>query len=217
MEREMLLSADGSTQQKWWKHGRWPNMFWPVGISKLFVAPQVSVVWPDKHTSVFDSEWLKKHCFSDAARQALREELFLNGESSFLYFTCIWSRDTESLFVYTHTVWFCCQQIVIHMVLWFTDLKNVVIFSQTYLPCVKQAKYWIKINNAYCTGLKLINTLSDASAVAVMIKEMIFKGGYSLYYSCEGIIVINKTLAWTAAFSTQKNSNLSVCYLFTLE
>lgn len=80
MEREMLLSAGG------WKHGRRPNMFWPVGISKRFVAPQVSIVWPDKHTSVFDSEWLKKHCFSDAARQALREELFLNGESSFFIF-----------------------------------------------------------------------------------------------------------------------------------
>lgn len=58
------------------------KMFWPVGINKLFVSPQVSIVWPDKHTSVFDAEWLKKRCFSQAARQALQEELFLNGESS---------------------------------------------------------------------------------------------------------------------------------------
>uniref|UniRef100_A0A8D3BQB0 Butyrobetaine (gamma), 2-oxoglutarate dioxygenase (gamma-butyrobetaine hydroxylase) 1 n=1 Tax=Scophthalmus maximus TaxID=52904 RepID=A0A8D3BQB0_SCOMX len=40
---------------------------------------KVSVVWPDQHTSVFDAEWLKKRCFSSAARQSLQEELFLNG------------------------------------------------------------------------------------------------------------------------------------------
>lgn len=39
---------------------------------------KVSVVWPDRHTSVFDAEWLKRRCFSPAARQALQEELFLN-------------------------------------------------------------------------------------------------------------------------------------------
>ncbi|KAF0042873.1 gamma-butyrobetaine dioxygenase isoform X2 [Scophthalmus maximus] len=39
---------------------------------------KVSVVWPDQHTSVFDAEWLKKRCFSSAARQSLQEELFLN-------------------------------------------------------------------------------------------------------------------------------------------
>ncbi|KAE8297580.1 Gamma-butyrobetaine dioxygenase [Larimichthys crocea] len=39
---------------------------------------KVSIVWPDQHTSVFDAEWLKKRCFSTAARQAMREELFLN-------------------------------------------------------------------------------------------------------------------------------------------
>ncbi|XP_041646879.1 gamma-butyrobetaine dioxygenase isoform X2 [Cheilinus undulatus] len=39
---------------------------------------KVSIVWPDQHTSVFDAEWLKKRCFSPAARQAMQEELFLN-------------------------------------------------------------------------------------------------------------------------------------------
>ncbi|XP_053276686.1 LOW QUALITY PROTEIN: gamma-butyrobetaine dioxygenase [Pleuronectes platessa] len=39
---------------------------------------KVSVVWPDHHTSVFDSEWLRRRCFSTAARQSLQEELFLN-------------------------------------------------------------------------------------------------------------------------------------------
>ncbi|XP_068580373.1 gamma-butyrobetaine dioxygenase [Cebidichthys violaceus] len=38
----------------------------------------VSIAWPDRHTSVFDPEWLKRRCFSAAARQALKEELFLN-------------------------------------------------------------------------------------------------------------------------------------------
>lgn len=45
------------------------------------IFPQVSIVWPDQHTSVFDADWLKKRCFSPAARQAMQEELFLNGES----------------------------------------------------------------------------------------------------------------------------------------
>ncbi|XP_068429092.1 gamma-butyrobetaine dioxygenase [Clinocottus analis] len=39
---------------------------------------KVSIAWPDQHASVFDAEWLKKRCFSAAARQALKEELFLN-------------------------------------------------------------------------------------------------------------------------------------------
>lgn len=46
---------------------------------------QVSIVWPDQHMSVFDAEWLKKRCFSDAARQAMQEELFLNGEFIFIF------------------------------------------------------------------------------------------------------------------------------------
>lgn len=50
-------------------------------ISVRLVFPQVSVVWPDQHTSVFDADWLKKRCFSPAARQAMQEELFLNGET----------------------------------------------------------------------------------------------------------------------------------------
>ncbi|XP_041845859.1 gamma-butyrobetaine dioxygenase isoform X2 [Melanotaenia boesemani] len=39
---------------------------------------KVSIVWPDQHISIFDAEWLKKRCFSPAARQAMQEELFLN-------------------------------------------------------------------------------------------------------------------------------------------
>lgn len=39
---------------------------------------KVSIVWPDQHISLFDAEWLKKRCFSSAARQAMQEELFLN-------------------------------------------------------------------------------------------------------------------------------------------
>lgn len=39
---------------------------------------KVSIMWPDQHTSVFDAEWLKKRCFSPAARRAFQEELFLN-------------------------------------------------------------------------------------------------------------------------------------------
>ncbi|XP_029904459.1 gamma-butyrobetaine dioxygenase [Myripristis murdjan] len=39
---------------------------------------KVSIVWPDQHTSVFDAEWLRKRCFSSAARQAMQEELFIN-------------------------------------------------------------------------------------------------------------------------------------------
>nr|XP_019954944.1 PREDICTED: gamma-butyrobetaine dioxygenase [Paralichthys olivaceus]XP_019954945.1 PREDICTED: gamma-butyrobetaine dioxygenase [Paralichthys olivaceus] len=39
---------------------------------------KVSVVWPDRHTSVFDSEWLRRRCFSTGARESLQEELFLN-------------------------------------------------------------------------------------------------------------------------------------------
>lgn len=65
-------------------------MFRWVGINKLSVSPQVSIVWPDKHTSVFDAEWLKKRCFSAAARQALQEDLFLNGEASFYILPLYW-------------------------------------------------------------------------------------------------------------------------------
>ncbi|XP_026175390.1 gamma-butyrobetaine dioxygenase [Mastacembelus armatus] len=49
-----------------------------VDIVEVTNDNKVSVVWPDQHSSVFDSEWLKKRCFSPAARQALQEELFLN-------------------------------------------------------------------------------------------------------------------------------------------
>ncbi|XP_034437093.1 gamma-butyrobetaine dioxygenase [Hippoglossus hippoglossus] len=51
-----------------------------IGIDSVDVINdnKVSVVWPDHHTSVFDSEWLRRRCFSTAARQSLQEELFLN-------------------------------------------------------------------------------------------------------------------------------------------
>lgn len=57
-------------------------------IFKDFSSPQVSVVWPEKHTSVFKAEWLKRRCFSAAARQALQEEFFLNGTSHSSSFCC---------------------------------------------------------------------------------------------------------------------------------
>lgn len=57
------------------------SLFWRIGPNLLFVSPQVSIIWPDQHTSVFDADWLKKRCFSPAARQAVQEEYFLNGES----------------------------------------------------------------------------------------------------------------------------------------
>ncbi|XP_034414224.1 gamma-butyrobetaine dioxygenase isoform X2 [Cyclopterus lumpus] len=51
-----------------------------VGVNAVEVTNdnKVSVSWPDRHASVFDAEWLKKRCFSAAARRALKEELFLN-------------------------------------------------------------------------------------------------------------------------------------------
>ncbi|XP_012986944.1 gamma-butyrobetaine dioxygenase isoform X1 [Esox lucius] len=50
-----------------------------TGVDQIqFTDNKVSIVWPDQHTSEFDPEWLKKRCFSSAARQALQEELFLN-------------------------------------------------------------------------------------------------------------------------------------------
>lgn len=57
-------------------------------IFKDISSPQVSIVWPEKHASVFKADWLKRRCFSAAARQALQEEFFLNGMShscSFCY------------------------------------------------------------------------------------------------------------------------------------
>ncbi|KAK9542303.1 hypothetical protein VZT92_000178 [Zoarces viviparus] len=49
-----------------------------VDVVEVTNDNKVSVAWPDQHTSVFDAEWLKKRCFSVAARRALKEELFLN-------------------------------------------------------------------------------------------------------------------------------------------
>ncbi|KAK5874328.1 hypothetical protein PBY51_019283 [Eleginops maclovinus] len=49
-----------------------------VDVVEVTNDNQVSIVWPDQHSSVFDAEWLKKRCFSAAARKAMQEELFLN-------------------------------------------------------------------------------------------------------------------------------------------
>ncbi|XP_068167345.1 gamma-butyrobetaine dioxygenase-like [Antennarius striatus] len=50
-----------------------------IGVDTVEVTNdnKVSILWPDQHTSVFDPVWLKKRCFSPAARQTLQEELFL--------------------------------------------------------------------------------------------------------------------------------------------
>ncbi|XP_017269786.1 gamma-butyrobetaine dioxygenase [Kryptolebias marmoratus] len=49
-----------------------------VDVAEVTNDNKVSVVWPDNHNSVFDADWLRKRCFSAAARQAMQEELFLN-------------------------------------------------------------------------------------------------------------------------------------------
>lgn len=51
-----------------------------VGVDsvKLTADSKVSVTWQDQHSSVFDCDWLKRRCFSAAARRAVQEELFLN-------------------------------------------------------------------------------------------------------------------------------------------
>lgn len=51
-----------------------------VGLESANITPdnKVSVTWADLHSSVFDADWLKRRCFSAAARRALQEELFLN-------------------------------------------------------------------------------------------------------------------------------------------
>uniref|UniRef100_A0A803XWL5 Gamma-butyrobetaine hydroxylase 1 n=1 Tax=Meleagris gallopavo TaxID=9103 RepID=A0A803XWL5_MELGA len=38
---------------------------------------KISITWPDEHTSEYEAEWLKKRCFSEAARAEMREDLFL--------------------------------------------------------------------------------------------------------------------------------------------
>ncbi|XP_034039570.1 gamma-butyrobetaine dioxygenase [Thalassophryne amazonica] len=51
-----------------------------TGVDSVQVTKdkKLSIVWPDQHASVFEAEWLKKRCFSPAARKALQEELFIN-------------------------------------------------------------------------------------------------------------------------------------------
>ncbi|NXN17642.1 BODG dioxygenase, partial [Indicator maculatus] len=38
---------------------------------------KISITWPDKHSSEYEAEWLKKRCFSEKARAEMREDLFL--------------------------------------------------------------------------------------------------------------------------------------------
>ncbi|CAJ1049241.1 gamma-butyrobetaine dioxygenase [Xyrichtys novacula] len=54
------------------------DVYTGVDVVEVTNDNKVSIVWPDQHTSVFDAEWLKKRCFSPAARQAVQEEYFLN-------------------------------------------------------------------------------------------------------------------------------------------
>ncbi|XP_076011926.1 gamma-butyrobetaine dioxygenase [Genypterus blacodes] len=49
-----------------------------VDVVQVTDDNKVSIVWPDQHTSVFDAEWLRKRCFSPAARKTMQEELFIN-------------------------------------------------------------------------------------------------------------------------------------------
>ncbi|KAJ0056746.1 hypothetical protein NL108_014179 [Boleophthalmus pectinirostris] len=51
-----------------------------IGVDSVELTSdnKVSVVWQDQHSSVFDCDWLKRRCFSAAARRAVQEELFLN-------------------------------------------------------------------------------------------------------------------------------------------
>ncbi|XP_028999354.1 gamma-butyrobetaine dioxygenase [Betta splendens] len=55
------------------------DIYTGVNVVEVTNDNKVSVVWTDQHNSVFDPDWLKKRCFSPAARQAMQEELFLNG------------------------------------------------------------------------------------------------------------------------------------------
>ncbi|XP_068612833.1 gamma-butyrobetaine dioxygenase-like [Brachionichthys hirsutus] len=50
-----------------------------IGVDAVEVTKdnKVSILWPDQHSSVFHPDWLKKRCFSPAARQTMQEELFL--------------------------------------------------------------------------------------------------------------------------------------------
>uniref|UniRef100_A0A8C6T1M4 gamma-butyrobetaine dioxygenase n=1 Tax=Neogobius melanostomus TaxID=47308 RepID=A0A8C6T1M4_9GOBI len=49
-----------------------------LGSVELTADNKVSITWQDQHSSVFDCDWLKRRCFSAAARRAVQEELFLN-------------------------------------------------------------------------------------------------------------------------------------------
>uniref|UniRef100_A0AAQ4QJL1 Butyrobetaine (gamma), 2-oxoglutarate dioxygenase (gamma-butyrobetaine hydroxylase) 1 n=1 Tax=Gasterosteus aculeatus aculeatus TaxID=481459 RepID=A0AAQ4QJL1_GASAC len=37
-----------------------------TGLDVTFLRKRVSVLWPDRHTSAFDADWLKRRCFSAA-------------------------------------------------------------------------------------------------------------------------------------------------------
>ncbi|KAJ0001866.1 hypothetical protein NQD34_001662 [Periophthalmus magnuspinnatus] len=49
-----------------------------VDSVELTADNKVSVVWQGQHSSVFDCDWLKRRCFSAAARRTVQEELFLS-------------------------------------------------------------------------------------------------------------------------------------------
>ncbi|XP_074985554.1 gamma-butyrobetaine dioxygenase isoform X1 [Caretta caretta] len=50
-----------------------------IGVKEVTLTDRqkVYITWPDKHTSEFEAEWLKKRCFSEQARAEMQEELFL--------------------------------------------------------------------------------------------------------------------------------------------
>ncbi|XP_030233802.1 gamma-butyrobetaine dioxygenase [Gadus morhua] len=54
-----------------------------TGLQEVRLAGdnQVSILWPDHHVSRFELQWLRRRCFSPAARQAMQEELFINERS----------------------------------------------------------------------------------------------------------------------------------------
>lgn len=54
--------------------------FFPLTLH-FFLFPKISITWPDEHTSEYEAEWLKKRCFSEAARAEMQEDLFLPGRN----------------------------------------------------------------------------------------------------------------------------------------
>ncbi|XP_068117613.1 gamma-butyrobetaine dioxygenase [Hyperolius riggenbachi] len=50
-----------------------------IGLKNMNLSntKKISITWPDDHQSDFDSEWLKKRCFSKKSRTEMHDELFL--------------------------------------------------------------------------------------------------------------------------------------------